>query len=198
MSRTLRFVLPIALLAGFAAAGCATLRDLSELRHLSFEFAGVSDVKLVGVAIGPGADYSKLGMGDVARLAAAMVSKQAPIDLVLHVSATNPSENRVAARIADIAWTLYVEDRRALDGRLGSPVTVGAGGTLDVPLAVRFDLVTLGSGGAQDLFDLAVAIAGQGTVRKDLRLEMVPTIETSLGPIQYPAPIVVRRLGTGG
>jgi hypothetical protein len=65
-----------------------------------------------------------------------------------------------------------------------------------VPLSVRFDLVTLGAGGARDLYELAVAIAGQGQVTKDLRLELVPTIDTPAGPMRFPAPIVVRRLGS--
>ena len=123
--------------------------------------------------------------------------KQAPIELVAHVSATNPRENKVAARMVDMGWTLFVEDRRALSGQLGHPVVVEPGGSVDVPVAVRFDLVELGAGGARDLFDLAVAIAGQGTVKKDLRLELVPTIETSLGPLAYPAPVVIRRAGAG-
>lgn len=196
MFRSVRFALPFALLALLTTSGCATLKTLTDLRNVTFAFTGVSDVKLAGIAVGPGADYSKLGLADVARLTAALVSKQAPVDMIMHVSATNPTDNRIPARIADIAWTLYVEDHRTLDGNLGSPVSVGSGSTLDIPLAAHFDLVSLGASGARDLFDLAVAIAGQGTVKKDLRLEMVPTIETSLGPMRYPQPIVVHRLGS--
>ncbi len=199
MSRSIRFAMPLALLAMgalLAPTGCATMKSLASLSNVTFAFAGVSDVRLVGIPIGPGADYSQLGMADVARLAAAIVSKQAPVDMVMHVSATNPTGNRVPARIADIDWTLYVGDHRTLDGNLASPVSVDAGRTLDLPLAAHFDLVELGAGGARDLYDLAVAIAGQGTVRKDLRLDLVPTIETSLGPMRYPTPIVVHRLGS--
>ena len=52
----------------------------------------------------------------------------------------------------------------------------------------------LENGGARDLFDLAMTVAGYGTVSKDLRLELSPTIDTSIGPIRYPQPIVVRRV----
>jgi hypothetical protein len=112
-----------------------------------------------------------------------------------------------------LGWTLFVEDRQALAGGLDSPVAIAPGRTADVPLAVRFDRLrtarparpsqlhrasgnrrpALGVGQSRDLFDVALAIAGQGTVRKNLRLELVPTIETSLGPIQFPAPVVVSR-----
>jgi hypothetical protein len=196
MFRAFRLAVPFALFAMLVLPGCAAVDELAALRLVTFDFAGVSDVRLVGIPIGPGADYSRLGVGDAARLAAAYLSKQAPIDLVVHVDATNPPENKVTARMVDMDWTLFVEDHEALAGKLGGAVALVPGRTTDVPLVVRFDLVQLGSGGASDLYNLAVAIAGQGTVRKNLRLELVPIIETAMGPIRYPAPIVVRRLGT--
>ena len=77
---------------------------------------------------------------------------------------------------------------------LGSAVAIAPGTTADVPLTVRFDALQFASGGgARDLFDLALSIAGYGGTEKDLRLELLPTIETSLGPMRYPAPVVVRR-----
>jgi len=186
----------LALLGTLAVPGCTALQELAALRTVSFEFASVSDVRLVGIPIGAGSSFSRLGMADAARLAAAVVSNQVPIELVAHLNATNPPENRVTARLVALGWTLFVEERQALAGGLGSPVAIAPGVTTDVPLQVRFDLLELGSGGARDLFDLALGIAGQGTVTKDLRLELVPTIETSLGAIRFPAPVVVRR-GTG-
>jgi len=196
MLRIARNAILLVLLSPLLLPGCAAVNQMAALRLVTFEFAGVSDVRFVGIPIGPGADYSNLGMADVARLGAAMLSQQAPIDLVAHVAATNPAENRVTARMAGMDWKLFVEDHEALAGRLADPLEFRPGRTTDVPLLVRFDLVQLGSGGARDLFNLAIAIAGQGTIRKDLRLELRPTIETSSGPIRYPAPIVVHRLGS--
>jgi hypothetical protein len=183
----------LALLGLFALPGCTALQEIAALRLVSFRFASVSDVRLVGIPIGAGSSYSTLGLADLARLAAAVASNQAPIEMVAHVSATNPPENKVAARIVQLGWTLFVEERQALTGGLDSQVTITPGRTADVPLAVRFDLFELGGGRSRDLFDVALAIAGQGTVKKNLRLELVPTIETSLGPIRFPAPVVVSR-----
>lgn len=191
--RPFRFAAPLVLLALVALPGCAAMQELAALRLVSFAFSNVSDVKFVGIPIGPGTSYSNLGLADVARVAAAIVTRQAPIELVAHVSATNPPENKVTARMVNMGWKLFVEDRQALAGQLGNPVVIESGRTVDVPVAVRFDLVEMGVGGAKDLFDLAVAIAGQGTIKKDLRLELVPTVETSLGPLTYPSPIVIRR-----
>ena len=96
-----------------------------------------------------------------------------------------------------LGWTLFVEDRQVLAGELASTVTIAPGRSADVPLTVRLNLLDLTSGGARDLFDMALGVAGAGIVQKDLRLELVPTIETSLGPIRYPVPVIVRRAAAG-
>jgi len=191
--RRFRFAAPLALAALVALPGCAAMQELAALRLVSFAFANVSDVKFVGIPIGPNANYADLGLADVARVTAAVVTRQAPLEMVAHVSATNPAENRVAARMVGMGWKLFVEDREALAGDIANPVSIASGQTVDVPLAVRVDLVQLGASGARDLFDLAVAIAGQGTIRKDLRLELVPRVETPVGPLSYPSPVVIRR-----
>ena len=198
MNRPSRFLVTPALLTLLAVPGCTALQQLAALRSVTFAFAGVSDVHIAGIRIGAGSSYASLDLADAARLGTAIVSKEVPIEFVAHVNASNPPENTVSARMVDLDWTLFIEDRQTLAGELSGPVVITPGGTADVPLTVRFDLLQLGSGGARDLFDLALAIAGQGSIQKDLRLELVPTIETSLGPIRYPAPVVVRRVAEAG
>lgn len=185
--------LALALVTLLAIPGCAALQELAALRSVTFEFAGISNVRIAGIPVGAGATFSSLGAVNLARLGAAVIAKEVPLEMVAHVSARNPAENSVAARMVGLDWTLFIEDRRTLAGGLGSAVAIEPGRSADVPLAVRFDLLELQGGGARDLFDLALAIAGQGALQKDLRLDLTPTIETSLGPIRYPSPIVVRR-----
>jgi len=181
----------LALLA--AVPGCAALQEIAALRTVTFTFDRISNVRLAGIALGPETRFASLGLADAARLAAAVGGGEVPIELVAHVGAANPASNSVSARMVALDWTLTVEERRALAGSLGEPVTIAPGRAADVPIAVRLDLLELGSGGARDLFDLALSIAGYGTVRRDVRLELRPTIETPLGPMRYPAPLVVRR-----
>jgi len=199
MPRSIRHAASLVLFAALAAAlvpGCAAVNQMAALRLATFDFSGVSDVRFVGIPLGPGADYSKLGVADVARVVAAALAKQAPIELVAHVTATNPPDNKVTARMEGLDWKFFVEDHQAFAGRLAEPIELHPGQPADVPLAVHFDLVQLGVGGARDLYELAVAIAGQGQVHKDLRLELVPTVQTPAGPMAFPAPIVVHRLGS--
>jgi hypothetical protein len=197
MLRPLRSAVVLAVLTPLTLASCTAFQQLAALRTVAFAFSHVSDVRLAGIPIERVADFGSLGVADAARLAAAVAAKQVPLELVAHVAATNPAENTVAARLVDLDWALFIEDRRSLGGGMGGAVAIEPGRTVDVPLTVSLDLVQLEGGGARDLFDMAVAIAGQGSVKKDLRLELRPTIETPLGPIRYPVPVTVRRAATG-
>jgi len=184
-----------AIALGVGVSGCTALQELAALRSVTFAFDRVSGVRLAGVDLRPGMRYSDLSLTDVARVSAAVVTREVPLELVAHVSASNPAENRVAARMLRLDWRMFVDDRQALAGSVAEPWTIGPGSTADVPVIVRLDLLALGSGGARDLVDLALAITGTGSASRDLRLELSPTIDTALGPMRYPAPIVVRRAG---
>jgi hypothetical protein len=196
MLRVRRFVVALALLA-LVGPGCTALQQLAALRTVTFAFSHVSDVRVAGIRLDQGPSYSSLGVADVARLTAAVLAKEVPLEMVAHVNATNPAENKVAASMVRLGWKLFIEDRQSLAGELADPISIAPGQTADVPLTLRLDLAKLGSGGAKDLYDMALAIAGQGTIKKDLRLELSPTIDTSLGPIRYPVPVVVRRPVSG-
>jgi hypothetical protein len=191
MTRLARRCGPFALL--LLLVGCATLQQLAALHRVTFTYAGISDVRLAGVPIGERATFRSLTATDLAHLGAAIVSRDVPLEMIAHLDATNPRENSVSARMVALDWTLFLENRRALAGGLAQAVTISPGHTSDVPLTVRLDLLDLANGSARDLFDLAMAIAGYGSLQKDLRLELVPTIDTSIGPIRYPSPIVVHR-----
>ena len=172
---------------------CTALQELAALRTVTFAFAGISDVRVAGVRITEATTYASLGVTDAGRLAAAVLAKDVPLELTAHVRATNPSENTVSASITALDWTLFIEDRNTASGGLTAPLSIAPGASAEIPLGARVDLLQLGTGGARDLFDLALEIAGYGLSQKELRLEMAPTIETPLGPIRYPAPVVVRR-----
>lgn len=190
MSRFLRLFA----LAGVALlTNCATLQEIATLRTVSFAFDRVSEVRIVGVRVDANTKFSSLSIADAARVLDAVSRNSVPIELIAHVRAENPAENRTVARMVEMGWKFFVQDQPTFEGQLGSALSLPPGQPVDVPVSVQFDLVPLSQGGAREVFELGMAIAGYGGSPKELRLELRPTIETALGPIRYPAPVVVRR-----
>ena len=194
LARNLRAALvAVAITVALCAPGCAALQQLSALRQVQFEFDRVSDVRVAGVLVSGRTGYGDLGAVDVARLGAAVVTRSVPLDLTLHVRGTNPAANTVTARMVALGWTFFVENQEIVGGRLDQAYAFAPGQAVDVPVQVRFNAYDKFGGGAKSLFELGLAIAGAPGYTKELRADLVPTIETSLGPIRYPTPITIRR-----
>ena len=99
MTRTNCRVALLASLALVALPACTALEQLAALRTVTFAFAGISDVRAAGIRVGPGASYGSLSSTDITRLGAAIVARNIPLDMIAHVSATNPPDNTVTARV---------------------------------------------------------------------------------------------------
>jgi hypothetical protein len=192
-------LLVLALIALPAGLGCATLSGLSALSQVHFDLDRVSDVRIAGISVADKRSWSDLSGYDVARLGAAALAGEVPLDAVVHVRGENPASNEVDARLTQMDWEFLVEDRKTVEGRLEEDYVFPPGQPIDVPLRVRTDLAEVYEGGsAQQLFNLALALADQGGTPVEVALVAHPTIETPLGRMPFPTPVTVRKQVGGG
>lgn len=135
--------------------------------------------------------YEDLRVTDVAAVLAALRAREVPLSFTLHIDASNPESNQVAARLVRLDWTLWLEDRETVQGRLDREFVMPPGRTVDVPIAVELDLARFFSDNARDLVDIATAVAGRGGGARNVKLTARPTISTPLGDIRYPDEITI-------
>jgi hypothetical protein len=171
--------------------GCATLQGILALRQVEFALDRVHEVRLAGVLLDRIDRPEDVGALDLARILAAVAQGNLPLTLTLDVAAVNP-EGNPEARLAALDWTLFLQDRETVSGGLPAPVRIPVAGRATIPLQLQLDLVDFLDGSAQDLLNLALSFAGEDVPETELRLEAIPTVETSVGPIRYPQPIVIR------
>lgn len=177
-------------LAGLTA-GCATLSQVAALRQVDFALDRTSGATIAGVSLAGKDSYSDLGAGDLARLAGAVVTRNVPLAMTIHVAGANPASNNVTARLIQMDWTLFLDDVATVSGRLDREYTFAPGQVTDVPIVVELDLWDFFGGRAEDLFDLALGASGAGGRRLNIALKATPTIQTPIGPIRYPSPITI-------
>ena len=180
-----------------SVTGCATLSQIAALRTVAFAIDRVDQVKVAGVRLDDKRRYSDLSVIETAQIAAAIAIQKVPLDLVVHVRAENPRDNPVPARLVDLDWTLFLEDQETVSGKLAGSYLLPPGEPVDIPIAAQLDLLKFFRGSGRELVELALAIAGYGGATKEVRLEALPTIQTSMGPIRYPGRIVIRRVVGG-
>lgn len=179
--------------------GCTALREVSNLRKAQFAIDGVSNPRLAGVDLDGLESYQDLRTTDVLRLGSSLSEGALPMALTLNLEITNPSSNSADARLTAMDWTLLVEEEETVAGRFKQEVVLPPGEPKDVPLQVELDLVRFFDDNLRGLVDLASAIV-QNEPPQTVKLRVQPTVNTSIGPIEYPSPITVvsKRVGRDG
>jgi len=179
-------------------AGCATLQQIAALRQVDFAIDRVANARLAGVSLDRVRDAQSLGALDIARIGAALAAGRMPFAIELHLTGLNPAANNVAARLVQMDWTLLLDERETISGSLDREFVFEPGVATDVPIDVQLDLADFFANNAQDMIDLALAVAGAGGEPKRIALLATPTVQTSLGPIRYPQPIRIVSGTLGG
>lgn len=180
------------------STGCATLQSIAALRRVDFAIDRVGNARLAGVAIDRIANYQQLSAVDIARVGTALARGEVPFDFDLHLSALNPPDNSVAARLIQMDWTLLLDDRETVSGSMTREYLLEPGVPGDIPLAISLDLAEFFETNARDMIDLALAVAGAGGEPKRVALRALPTVQTAIGPIRYPEPITIVSTEVGG
>jgi hypothetical protein len=190
-------LLGAALVIASAAAGCSTLRGVEALREVDFTLDRVADVRVAGVAVRDVHSVDDLDTAQGARLAAAALMGDLPLDCTVVLRATNPPSNAVTAELMRMDWTLLLDGRKAAAGRMDRRYSIAPGETQHIAVPVAVNLGDLLRHHGPRLLRLALALAGEGSSPVDVSLRVVPLIDTPLGTMRSPVPITIMRKRIG-
>ena len=180
------------------AAGCATARQYLALSQVGFSFDHIANVRLAGVSLDGVRQPSDISPIAYGRIAAAALRRQIPLEFNIDVNALNPQDNNTTARLTKFQYTLFLNQHETVSGSMDSSYTFTPGVASVVRVPISLDVARFFQSNAADALDLALGLAGLGSRQTDVELRAVPTIETPLGPIQYPSPIVIRKTVSAG
>lgn len=178
-----------------ALGSCAALQEIANLRNVDFAIENVTDTNLAGVNVQDVRSYEDLGGFEAARLVAALATGEMPLSFTLNIGASNPAENSVNARLVQLDWTLLLDNTETISGIFNDERVIAPGAEVLLPISMELDLIRFFGSNAQDLVELAAAVAGQGT--KEVALRARPTVTTPIGPITYPSEITILRQNVG-
>jgi hypothetical protein len=169
------------------APGCATVRGVSALREVDFEPDRVTGVRLAGMPLDHVRSVEDVSPAEVALVAAGALAGSVPLECQVIVRASNPATNPVAAQILRMDWTLLLDGKDTVGGRLDRRYTIAPGQTVEVPVHVAVDLADVVGRHAGTLIRLGVALAEGRDGPVDLRLRVAPIVDTPLGGMRIPA-----------
>ena len=202
LKRTGLFGALIALLLGAAVisstlSSCAALNALAGVARIQFKLNDVQSVRLAGIDIANKHSVSDFSIMDGVNLLGAFSSGRFPLTFTLNVAAKNPNQPSSASsmlsslQVSQFPWRLLIDNHETISGDIGAPIGVPAGGTtVMMPLQVSVDLKQFfANQGYNDMINLALAIAGQGTSR--LQLKAQPTMTSPIGSLKYPSELTI-------
>lgn len=190
----------LALAASFVlgVSACATFQQFAALRQVAFTLDGVANGRLAGVDISRLRDARNLSALDIGRLTVAAARREVPLDFTVNVLASNPAENATTASMVNLAWTLLLDDKETISGVVDTVVALPPGQPTVIPVRMRLNLAEFVDGPAEDLLNLALSVAGLDADPTKVTLRALPTVDTPIGPIRYPAPITLVNRSVGG
>jgi len=177
------------------ACGCSFLRGTRSPYPVEFTFDRISDVNVGGVTTVGKSSYADMSRTEVTTLTTALLGQNVPTTLVVHLRAKNP--NGVLARLTQLDWTFYIEDRKVLSGRLGKVYDLEPAKPVEVLVPLTFNAYGVVQNNTQSLFELGLALAGVSGYTKAVRLDLSPTVDTDWGPVAYPDLVTVKRTVNG-
>ena len=195
-------VLVVIAFIAFSFQGCQTLQNISktltDLNKLQFKLDRVDNFRLAGIGLSSKSKLSDFSIPDGLRLTQAFATKNLLADFVLNVAVKNPNDgtngkNQTIATLTRLDWRLIIDDVQTISGVINNSVDIpGSGQTTYIPVGISIDLFQFfGNKGYDKIINLALALGGVSSSPSRIKLDIMPTVSTPLGPIQYPNRIVV-------
>lgn len=195
-------VLAVAVSLAVFINSCNVVKDISNtltnISRLQFKLDNVTNFRLAGIDISNKRSISDISITDGLKLTNAFATKSFPADFVLNVGALNPNDGTKGTRqseatITSLDYRLLLDDVTTITGDISSPVSVpGTGQSINIPMKMSLDLYQFfGNKGYESIANLAMAIGGLGGSPARVKLDIKPTVKTSLGPISYPGRLTV-------
>jgi len=198
-------VLLMAIMFAFVSVtfnSCNVVKDISNaitnISRLQFKLEDVNGFRLAGIDISNKSSVNDISMMDALKLTNAFATKSFPAEFVLDIGAKNPNDGtqntrKSDATISSLDYRLLIDDVPTISGDISAPIGIpGTGQSVTIPLRMGLDLYKFfGDKGYESIANLAMAIGGVGGSPARLKLDMKPTVKTSLGPITYPSRLTV-------
>lgn len=193
-----QIIISITIVIALIAIQCSVYQTMVNLSRLQFKLGDVNNFSVMNIPISNKTTLNDFTTMDVVKITASLTQGKFPVSFVLNVDAKNPNDGsggyqRTDATLKDLAWTLELDGKKTISGRLDNSVTVpGTGEVTAIPLRIEIDLKEFFEDkGYESLINLALALGGAQGSSSKVALYAKPTVTTVLGDISYPGELKI-------
>ncbi|MBD1395579.1 hypothetical protein H9Q13_00235 [Pontibacter sp. JH31] len=189
-------LMSIVLLLGMAlfAFSCSTKNDLDAFKEAKYSLSGINEIKLNGVNVLNKKRPEDFSFSEAAMLFSAFSDNNllAYSNLGLNVELDEGSKER-SMTVTKLKWQLLLDGKQTLSGLVDEPVELRHGlNTINVRTPIMLSEEN-GKPGYNNLIRLVTLLSkSDGPSRPEIVLQIKPTIQTSVGPVEMPGFINVK------
>jgi hypothetical protein len=191
-------ILSLTFVIALVAIQCSVYQTMVNLSRLQFKLGDVNGFTVMNIPISNKTSLNDFSALDVVKITTSVAQGKFPVSFLLNVDAKNPNDGsggyqRTDATLKDLAWTLELEGKKTISGRLDNSVTVpGTGEVTAIPLRIEIDLKEFFEDrGYESLINLALTLGGAQGSSSKVALYARPTVTTVLGDISYPGDLKI-------
>ena len=170
------------------AFSCSTKNDVEAFTEAKYSLAGINEVKLNGVNLLDKKRPEDFSWGEAALLFSAFSDNNllAYSSLGLNVELGEGSKDR-SMTVTKLKWQLLLDGKQTLSGIVDEPVELRNGlNSIKVSSPIKIAEEN-GQPGYNNLLRLVTLLSKtDGSSRPDIVLQIKPTIQTSVGPVEVP------------
>ena len=181
------------LLAPIFFFACSTKKDIDAFKEAKYELAGIDALTVSGINLLDKKKPEDFSFGEAATLFSAFSENDlaAISTLGLQVQLPEGSENR-SMTVTQLKWQLLVDGKQALSGLVSEPVQLKNGlNTITVKTPVKLSEEN-GKVNYNQILQLTSLLNKDDANRPPVVLQIKPTIETSVGPVELPSFINIK------
>ncbi len=173
---------------------CGTKSDVEAFKEAKYSLSGINEVRLNGVNVLNKKRPEDFSFAEAALLFSAFSDNNlsAYSSLGLNVELDEGSRER-SMTVTKLKWQLLLDGKHTLSGIVDEPVELHHGlNTINVRTPIRLTEEN-GKPGYNNLLRLVTLLTkSEDTTRPDIVLQIKPTIQTSVGPVEVPSFISVK------
>ncbi|GAB3811147.1 hypothetical protein [Pontibacter rugosus] len=173
---------------------CKTKNDVEAFKEAEYSLAGIDRMELNGINLLNKKGPQDFSFNDAAKLFSAFSENNlnAVSTIGLNVQLPEGSEARTMT-VTQLKWQLLVGEEQTLTGIVSEPVELRNGlNTITINSPLQFTADASGKTDFNKLLRLATLLNQKDANAPKLSLQIKPTIQTSIGPVELPSYIKVK------
>lgn len=178
-------------LAALFFVSCGIKDQKNEIENLAkckFEIKSINEMNIAGTSINKIVKNGNLDVGSLPNIAIAALQKNIPLDAILNLEVTNPTDSK--ASIDEFDYIILLENGELANGTVNQKITVDANQTTVVPINIKGEVYSLLFGENKALLKF---LTGDNSSNANFTIKVKPTFTIAGQKMKYPGFITIEK-----